>query len=280
MTWTINLSDSSPFYDQFRYPGGEYQIRFKPGYEYEQPDRVRIICREVHGDGLFKLAQLLSAIRSLNEDAIVELVLPYLPYGRADRRFVPGDSFGLSVFANFINSMTFNRVLTLDAHSALAAVLIYGLVDVPAVSLIYEAISRFSERFGLKEVDVLFPDEGARKRYSLEEHFGPLTINVHHCSKKRDAATGKLLGFEVPVVNACHALIVDDICDGGGTFMGIAEKLPPMVLGLYVTHGIFSKGFSDLKTKFDAIYTTNSFNENISTLDTAVFDAVRAINKG
>jgi phosphoribosylpyrophosphate synthetase len=66
-------------------------------------------------------------------------------------------------------------------------------------------------------------------------------------------------------------LIVDDICDGGGTFLGISDALGSRlrslgdvggdyILGLYVTHGIFSKGFCDLIEKFDHVYTTDSFN--------------------
>jgi ribose-phosphate pyrophosphokinase len=55
---------------------------------------------------------------------------------------------------------------------------------------------------------------------------------------------------------------VDDICDGGGTFIGLAALLKSHNAGhivLIVSHGIFSKGF-DL-AHIDAIYTTNSFKD-------------------
>lgn len=53
---------------------------------------------------------------------------------------------------------------------------------------------------------------------------------------------------------------VSDICDGGGTFIGIADAMKDygLSLGLYVTHGIFSKGFSDLSARFPMIYSSNS----------------------
>jgi ribose-phosphate pyrophosphokinase len=58
-------------------------------------------------------------------------------------------------------------------------------------------------------------------------------------------------------------LIVDDICDGGGTFIGLAAELKNKNAGklyLAVSHGIFSKGFDSLKC-FDKIFTTNSFKD-------------------
>ena len=54
-----------------------------------------------------------------------------------------------------------------------------------------------------------------------------------------------------------------DICDGGGTFLGIASLLkqavPSSPLGLYVTHGIFSKGLEVFNGLIDGVYTANPF---------------------
>ena len=60
-----------------------------------------------------------------------------------------------------------------------------------------------------------------------------------------------------------NCLIVDHICDGGGTFIGLAEELKKKNAGklfLAVSHGIFNKGFDDLKC-FDGIFTTDSFRD-------------------
>jgi phosphoribosylpyrophosphate synthetase len=56
-------------------------------------------------------------------------------------------------------------------------------------------------------------------------------------------------------------LIVDDICDGGATFIELAKIIKPMnpsSLTLFVTHGIFSKGFEPLYEFIDKIYYTGS----------------------
>jgi ribose-phosphate pyrophosphokinase len=58
-------------------------------------------------------------------------------------------------------------------------------------------------------------------------------------------------------------LIVDDICDGGRTFIELAKVLRPLTNGsifLYVTHGIFSQGLDVFKGVIDHIYTANLFN--------------------
>jgi ribose-phosphate pyrophosphokinase len=89
---------------------------------------------------------------------------------------------------------------------------------------------------------------------------------VVECSKSRDVKTGKLTGFKVYAedLEGKDCLIVDDICDGGGTFIGLAGELKKKNAGnlyLAVTHGIFSKGFEELEKCFDKIFTTDSFKE-------------------
>ena len=63
---------------------------------------------------------------------------------------------------------------------------------------------------------------------------------------------------------AFPAIIIDDICDGGGTFVGIADKVGRAPLGMYITHGIFSQGFDALRERFEHIYTTNSLKKSES----------------
>jgi len=57
-------------------------------------------------------------------------------------------------------------------------------------------------------------------------------------------------------------LVVDDLCDGGGTFIGLGEAIkeinPKARLSLYITHGFFTKGLESLLEYYDRLYTTNS----------------------
>lgn len=114
---------------------------------------------------------------------------------------------------------------------------------------------------------VLYPDKGAADRYVLPAEIAcntaSIKVTVLKCEKKRDQATGKFLGFTVPEeFPGGPVLIVDDICDGGGTFTGIADAIAHhgLDLNLYVTHGIFSKGTEELFKRFSRIFSTNSFS--------------------
>lgn len=59
--------------------------------------------------------------------------------------------------------------------------------------------------------------------------------------------------------------IVDDLCDGGATFMAEGEYLkrlyPNKKLILFVYHGLFTQGIHPLLTYFDEIICTNSYQD-------------------
>ena len=68
----------------------------------------------------------------------------------------------------------------------------------------------------------------------------------------------------MPNLKGKIAIISDDICDGGMTFIGIAKALRALNcehIVLYVTHGIFSKGLSVFDGLIDQIFTTTSFKQ-------------------
>jgi len=81
-------------------------------------------------------------------------------------------------------------------------------------------------------------------------------------AKDRDVKTGNITRTSItPIVHGGNAIIVDDICDGGRTFIELAKCLKPACdkVYLYVTHGIFSKGLDVFDGLIDHIWTANSF---------------------
>ncbi len=151
-------------------------------------------------------------------------------------------------------------MFVLDAHSEVTP----ALVDYCEVIPNYEFISETIKCIG-KPVVLVSPDGGALKKiYKLSEHLAGMP--VVECGKTRDVLTGKLSGFKVYADNldGASCLVVDDICDGGGTFTGLAEALKSKGAGqlfLAVSHGIFSKGVDVLTGYYDHIYTTTSIKE-------------------
>ena len=244
-------------YEWFKYPGGELQVRLKPETIKALTSCFGVVL--IHpiksSDDVMKLLLLQDAISdvalsmSSNNTAVV---IPYLPYSRADRRFVEGDCLGKKVFLKMIYSIwPYAKIYTLDCHSNMFD---YEYRDILVEEIIQEILANDPG------ANIIFPDKGAQNRYA---DMLPGDHPKYYCEKKRDPVTGKFLGFEVPVIEDTtrNSYIIDDICDGGGTFLGIAEKLQIPNLRLFVTHGIFSKGFDDLSKYFDKIYTTNSFTK-------------------
>jgi ribose-phosphate pyrophosphokinase len=260
------------FYDVIQYPAGEVQVRLpKSTLEMvRHADEVRVVAKIQDGNFML-LSLLMSALRP--ETKKLTLILPYLPYGRADRRFVEGDCAGLEIAARMINAMYADRVVTLDAHNLFQAQRIFNLVHVMPTKFFAQAAQHVSERI-THDLCFVLPDAGA-KRCILPEGYP-----VVQCTKIRDAVTGKLSGFKVPKIPTEAYLIVDDICDGGGTFLGIAAKIGVAHSGyLAITHGIFSKGHKDLNMAFDRVYCTNSFKTVYDEKDVQVCNAMQLISQ-
>lgn len=201
------------------------------------------------GNDLMKLAMWADACKRSHRPTIA--VIPYLPGARQDR----GIPLGAKVYADFINRMELDEVICFDPHSDVEPAL---LDRVTAVSLdqvpeIWAGLA--TEPFA----GVIAPDAGARKRAELAA--GVLGLPVFQATKHRDPATGKLSGFACePLPDKGKLLVVDDICDGGGTFLGLADStgLPPERLALWVSHGVFSNGAKRLVDRYGLIATTDS----------------------
>lgn len=179
------------------------------------------------------------------------LVIPHLPGGRQDRLNPEGDMlFTIKSVAKMINDRNFNRVVTLDPHSPVTPALIDRCKVYPLGSLFKTYWKGFNA--------VIAPDAGAGKRG--QEVADMLGLPLIQAGKVRDVATGKLSGFSVAVEHGAHYLVVDDICDGGGTFLGLGEKIREQgaFANLFVTHGLFTKGTEDLLKVYKRITTTDS----------------------
>ncbi|MNE49699.1 ribose-phosphate pyrophosphokinase [compost metagenome] len=138
------------------------------------------------------------------------------------------------------------------------------------------------ERIKPAETILVAPDAGARKKVeSLAKEFG--FKGIVYANKVRNTRNGKILrttvdsfvcGDEVLDLEDLkdeNLLIVDDICDGGTTFIELAKVLKPYDLGslsLYVTHGIFSAGIPRLTDVFDRVYTMNTYHIDLPDRET------------
>ena len=208
------------------------------------------------------LAQLVEAVRHQTDVLVSHLDLPWLPWARQDRHMVSGDSFALKVFASQLNTLKFDKVNVLDPHSDAAAAAIDNFVAIPQEVCLMQSAS-LSRLFQQNALMLVAPDAGSLKKIDAVARAAGVE-QYAILSNKRDVASGSLTGFTLLAgdVRGRDLLIVDDLCDAGGTFIGSAQVLRDAgarSVSLYVTHGIFSKGVEHLFANgIDAIYTTTS----------------------
>lgn len=264
-------------YKSFTFSGGEVSVKIDSGIEFiDTAEFVSLLAIIRNSDDLMELLMLTDAIRQINPSISIFLTIPYLPYARQDRVMVPGESLSIKVFANIINAQNYEAVSIWDAHSDVGLALIdrsYNMTQVALIEIIQETLKI---DLGISDCVLVSPDAGAEKKiYKFAKEFG--VKDIVFASKIRDVSTGAIVKTvinnppETPTDK--DFLIVDDICDGGRTFIELAAKLRPYTTGkikLLVTHGIFSKGVEVFDGVIDEVITLLNINRVVSTEKTKV----------
>ena len=252
MRLTLSLADQPVALRCFTFPGGEIQVRIEgpPG----PADAVTIRADLVDSDTLMALLLLTDAVRRHYHDPAIHLVCPYLPYARQDRVAYPGEALSAAVACGLLNAQSYRSVEVWDAHSDVSLALLHRVRHRPA--------SDFAGPIVTARDVIVAPDLGAVKRAAACARLAG--VPLVQAEKTRSTDTGAITGSAVhsEPIGDRDFLIVDDICDGGRTFIELARVLRPLTRGrvkLYVTHGIFSAGFEALSETIDRIYVANPF---------------------
>ena len=263
-------------FEKFVFSGGEVHIKL--GYQVEIPgaeiNKVLITHRINSSQHVMEVLLAADALRrKYGDDLVLEAYFPYIPYARQDRVMVEGEPLSLKVFANLINTCRFKKVTVLDPHSDVSAALINNLKTVAPLFL-HTAVTYIKNHHNPEQFAnfrLMVPDGGALKK----SHALATFINYKHevlCANKvRDVGTGKILRTEAPAFDYTGQviLIVDDILDGGRTFIELAKVLKALgaaAVYLAVSHAIVSHGETELARWLDKIFTTNSIKDETSSL--------------
>lgn len=233
----------------FKFPDNQTHVNIE---NVREDDVVDVECSLKSNDDLIILLQIVNALDHIFSTKRF-LQIKYLLAARSDRVMLPGDSFDLEVVAKLINMCGFKKVFINDAHSDISTTLIERSVNIDNGDLI-----KLYDRPG---TILICPDSGASKKISHYLHYNKNIEDVVYCLKERDLGTGNFKNLRVLEPEKCegkNCLIIDDLCDGGGTFLGIASQIKPFYLTLMVTHGLFSKGVNVFEGNINEIITTNS----------------------
>lgn len=287
---TLNLvypEKSDIVYKKIQMPDGQQQIIIDINSTSEKNIHFETIEIKSRLNNFMDLELIICATQSLKELNIkkIHLYVPYFLGGRSDRKFEEGScNYLKQVICPIINNLNFESVNVLDTHSDVLEACLNNFNKCDNEELFSYAVlehicaGKGIDRYLKNDILLLSPDAGASKKiYKLAdktEYKGDIIT----CLKNRDE-NGKLTKTVVPNMDLNkNIIIIDDICDGGRTFIEIAKVIKERYNGfvkelpyspyektgkmyLIITHGIFSKGFEELSHYFDGVYCTNSYSD-------------------
>ncbi len=250
------------------FPSGEAHCRVAPDFganhitvEFTYGDwGLAHNAREMSHD-IVRLMLVCDAIKRAG-CTIYNIIFDYLPFARQDRIAVDGDAFSLKVFADMVNSIDAEMVTLVDPHSDVAAALFDRCQVIPQHIL----LRPYFDLRGPDPFVLVAPDAGALKKlWRLAESVAADGVLVG--TKQRDPVTGQISATHVhnatgiPLTAALDFVIVDDICDGGRTFIHLAQAIKDgpangrdAKVVLLVSHGLFTHGLDGIKQYIDEIW--------------------------
>jgi ribose-phosphate pyrophosphokinase len=260
----INPEKSDIQFKHFLFPDGQPHLKLDMSTMPQNTEGVTILCRLANPSDLFTILIAKDALEASGFEHI-SLTISYLMAARMDRQMTVGEPFSLRVLATMLNQVGFKNISIFDPHSDVSTALLLRSKAIGNEVFVKDCIADFMKNAqnteGGDDYYLISPDAGALKKIHKVAQYVQAP-QVAECMKMRDVKTGHLSGFKTMEndFEGKSCFIVDDICDGGGTFIGLAALLKQHNAGkivLIVSHGIFSKGFE--LANIDAIYTTNSF---------------------
>lgn len=259
-------------YTDWVFPGGEIGVKINTdqlinGCEYQ----VSLESQITNAVSIEKMFALIEALRW--EGIVVNLYLPYLPYARQDRICHEGEHFGLHSFLQRVCNSGVKSLTTVAVHNLEAVEkfkFAFANANVKYTNIPQAFVFRNMLKF-IEKVDaaILLPDDGARKHI---DEYTKYVSNSKIYSANKVRKDGKVTisvsdNVREALAKQKAVYVLDDICDGGATFIELAKAVKVDVsLVLCVVHGIFSKGTKELEMYYKQIWSLNQMTD--AALDT------------
>lgn len=254
----MSISVNKQPIEAFNFSGGECHISLGC---MDITQETLVTAQLLNSDDIMRLLMTIDAIRQIAPDTLITLRIPYFPYARQDRVCNPGEAFSLSVMARLINQLECFEVQVFDPHSPRVQECLVRCIIVSQAEIIQN--SKLTDFIQNNNMVLVAPDAGAA--HKTQQLATALQVSALYATKERDTRSGEILKSAVTgVIPGQSYLIVDDICDGGRTFIELAKTLKAAGAGdlyLYVTHGIFARGLDCFKPFFKGVFCYHSFYE-------------------
>jgi ribose-phosphate pyrophosphokinase len=168
---------------------------------------------------LMELLVMLDAFRRSSAERVTA-VIPYYGYARSDKKDRPRVPIGAKLVSNLIATAGADRVLTMDLHAAQ----IQGFFDIPVDHLFAAPVFiGYYQANPMPNLTVVAPDTGGAER--ARAYAKRLDAELALCDKRREKANEAEVMNVVGDVRGRNCLIVDDMCDTGGSLSKVAAAL-------------------------------------------------------
>lgn len=254
------------------------EVSYKPALLSDTDEDIVELIFQSNKD-LFDLFMAVSYLKDMNNGVNKRktLIMYYVPYGRMDRE-IDGYVFSLKYFADYINKMHFDKIITMDNHSPHIVEMINNVVETPIYN---DIISKVVEDF---EPDYLFfPDAGAYKKYP-EKIDGRIfdTHKFFYGEKRRQLDdTREIVSYKLQnnglTLTGKKILIIDDICCTGGTVLRAANVMKQQgvsEISLFVAHceaNVIKHDIIRSNSPVSHIYTTDSLYREYNVPEIVVY---------
>jgi ribose-phosphate pyrophosphokinase len=188
-------------------------------------------------DNLMELLLMIDAAKRASAYKIIA-VMPYYGFSRQDRKDKPRVAIGSRLVATLLEAAGANRVITMDLH----APQIQAFFDVPVDHLDSSAIFiPYIEKLKLENLTFAAPDVGSTNR--VREVASYFNAEMVICDKHRKRANEIASMVVIGDVAGKDVILIDDICDTGGTLAkaaGLLKEKGARSVRALCTHPILS----------------------------------------